>query len=90
MFENLQQRKGLAFKRNDQAAVANICGAGLFVWSPVVKAKLEGASFHGTTTLQQRQLIMAVYAMELLFDLCLDPHNNASASSGYETAQGQF
>ena len=80
----------MGFKRNDQTAVANICGAGLFVWSPVVNAKLEGANFHGTRSLQQRQLMMAVHAMELLFDLCLDPHNNVSVSSGHETAQGQF
>ena len=85
-FENLQQYVGIGWNPQDQNAVNVICDAtanGIFVWPEEVLAYLRADKWNNMT-MQQKQLNMVGYLLEIFYDLALSPGDNVSENPGFE------
>jgi hypothetical protein len=91
-FEQLEQIVCVGFEYSKEDTVAALCSdytqGGVLSWSPEKLASIEKASFSGAKTLREKQLRMAGYAFELLYDLMISPSANASQNPGFESCHG--
>ena len=60
------------------------------IWNPSAVASVEKVNFPGATSVRAKQLRMASYAFELLYDLMISPRSNVSQNPGFETCLGVF
>jgi hypothetical protein len=88
--EELEHRAAIAFDRGDANATDLLCGCSLFIWPEHTLRKIDAVKFRGMATRKQKQLQMLAYLFELLYELCLDPSDDASMSPGFETPLGCF
>jgi hypothetical protein len=63
---------------------------GLFHFDKETKKRIARVKFRGNLTLQDKQMHMVAYLIELGYDLTLGSENNASTSPGFETPMGVF
>ena len=52
--------------------------------------RVAAINFPGSLTLAEKQLHMAGYLFELVYDLVISPRDNVSRSPGFETPLGIF
>ena len=63
--------------------------SGLFLWEPKILDRINKVKF-GTPSLEDKQLKMVGYLIELCYELTLSPSHNVSISPGFERALGIF
>ena len=85
---------GIGFLRSDFEAVKVICSddptVGLLNWPKGALERIGAVKFAGCSTLEEKQLHMAGYLFELVYDLMISPTDNVSRSPGFETPLGIF
>ena len=92
-FESLEFNVGMGFDRSNVTAVESLCNtttdSSIFFWSDAVIAKVRAAKFRGAS-LQDKQLRMISYLLELVYDLMIAPDDNVSEKPGFETPLGAW
>lgn len=92
-FENLDLYYGLAFSRSNRD-IQNLVSTGkpnsILTWPinftrKMINWKLQGA---GKDDMVERQLHIASYLFEFVYDLCLSPRENISQAPGFESIIG--
>jgi hypothetical protein len=94
-FENLTQYVALGINRSVGDALLlltsdRVTEQGLFHFDKETKKRIDSVKFQGNLTLQDKQMHMVAYLIELGYDLALASENNASSSPGFETPMGVF
>ena len=85
-FENLTQYVGMAWDPSDLNAVHAICDTtenGIFEWPEEVLANLRADRWNNMN-MQQKQLNMVGYLLEIFYDMALAPGDNVSENPGFE------
>ena len=85
-FENLTQYVGMAWDPSDLNAVHAICDEtenGIFEWPEAVLANLRADKWNNMN-MQQKQLNMVGYLLEIFYDMALAPGDNVSENPGFE------
>ena len=91
-FEDLQQYCALGFNRSNDSH-KKLCSVGedaLCHWAEDVLEKVEKTNFRGATSLQDKQLHVVGYLIELVYDLAISSQDNVSESPGFETPLGTW
>lgn len=92
--EDLLLFVGAAFDRKDASQVSNLCDTntdtGLLNWPQDTISHINKVNFPGCFTLQDKQLHMVGYVIELFYDLLISTSDNVSSSPGFETCIGVF
>ena len=91
-FENLRQYCGIGFNREKDMSklVDKKEGSGIFKWSEDVIQKVNKLTLYSCTELEEKQLVMVGYLLELGYDLMINADDNISESPGFEACLGIF
>ena len=93
-WEELELVVLLGFDLKNAAATKALCDTsttqGLLCWSAFDLTRIGGVNFRGASTLEEKQLHMAGYLFELVFDLMIARDDNVSKNPGFETPLGIF
>ena len=89
-FEDLDQYCLLGFRRCDQSHQHphSTGEEGFFCWPKGSLEKIKKTNFRGATTLEDKQLHMVGYMLELVCGLALSSDDNVSESPSFETPLG--
>jgi len=92
-FDNLLLRCAIGYSRSKQGTIVELTSSAdgsLFHWDGPVLEKVEKLNFKGSKNLEERQLHMVGYLLELCYDLAIPPADSVSRNPGFETALGIF
>ena len=82
-FQQLEQKCGLAFRRDDVAEIVSTTGFIILDWDPDVMEMLQ-KRVNAQRSLEEVQLDMASYQFEFVYQLCIGEANNVSESPCFE------
>jgi len=91
-FEDLQQHCALGFHRENEShkKLYSVGEDGVCSWTKDVLEKVDKTNFKGATSLQDKQLHIVGYLIELVYDLAISSKENVSESPGFETPLGAW
>jgi hypothetical protein len=85
-FEDLAICVGIGFNHDDREAINLICRTdGIFLWPSDVLDNISKGSFNNSGSIEEKQLHMVGYLLELALDLMISPNNCVSQSPGFES-----
>jgi hypothetical protein len=86
-FDDLAICVGIGFDHSNTEAVGLLCHTtdGIFLWPPDVIDSIGRGSFNNSSSLEEKQLHMVGYLLELALDLMISPKNCVSQSPGFES-----
>ena len=91
-FNNLSQYCGIGFQRDgDTSGITEIEeNKGIFTWSNDVIERVNKLNLSYCKDLEEKQLVMVDFLLELGYDLMINRNDNVSESPGFEPCVGIF
>ena len=91
LFEDLIQYCSLCFLRESPASQNLVkTDSGLLLWKPAMLEQIKQVNFKNSQSLEDKQYHMALYLIELFYNLAIGNTNNISESPGFEVPLGTW